>query len=94
MDLKNMKIEKSEQKTCEPSMPVSPKDAYPCGLQLYLNDEELKKLGVTELPAVGEKLQVAAVVEVCGVSQDKSIYGEHRSLRLQITDMALGGKKE
>ncbi len=95
MDMKNMKMDKKKEmdNCCIPSSnPDAP--AYPYGLQLYLDTETLKKLGITKLPDVGTIMKIEAVADVCGVSQEASVYGENMSLRLQITDLGLSEGKE
>lgn len=64
--------------------------AYPYGLVLRLGDDELKKLGITDLPKVGAELHLIAKVEVVSVSDyDSKDGGDHESVEYQITDMAL-----
>lgn len=85
-------MELSPEQAKEYSQP-DPGDApkYPWGLELRLEDEQLKKLGITALPAVGAALQLTARVEVTSISQnDSQSGGERRCLSLQVTDMALG----
>lgn len=62
---------------------------YPYGLQLTLNEETLSKLGIEELPRVGDELRVEAVAKVTSVSMrsDKSDEDE-RCVNLQITELA------
>lgn len=55
---------------------------YPYGLRIRLEREQLEKLGLTALPAIGETFTVSA--------HDSAEGGESRSLELQITDLALG----
>lgn len=62
---------------------------YPYGLSLCLDDETLKKLGITELPPVGTVMQLTALVEVCSISNYENQEGSDKSLNLQITDMEL-----
>lgn len=64
---------------------------YPWGLRVRLNDEELDKLGMADLPAVGAEMQLMAKVSVVSVAQheDDSKDGKHRDVELQITDMGL-----
>lgn len=64
---------------------------YPYGLCVSLCDEELSKLGITELPKVGEVLMLSAQVEVIGTEQSQNQGGAESRLRLQITDMGMGG---
>jgi hypothetical protein len=97
MALKDMKRTKVDQKAskekyntaCDP-MGV---DEYPWSLRLTLNDEELKKLGISSLPKVGGKMSLSAEVSVIATRQaDRSNGGTERSLELQITRMELSGK--
>ncbi|NYT45135.1 hypothetical protein H0A64_09905 [Alcaligenaceae bacterium] len=62
---------------------------YPYGLRINLDDDSLKKLGITELPEVGTTMTLQARVEVVSVSQHESDNGKHRDMSLQITDMTL-----
>lgn len=69
--------------------PAEPEEAaYPYGLMLCLESEQLDKLGITELPAVGAKMRISAMAEVVGIGQNQEMGGEVcRNVRLQITDM-------
>ncbi len=71
-------------------------DSYPYGTKICLGTDELKKLGVSDLPDVGEVHTITAKVKVVEVSQRDKKDGQSRSLDLQITDLALpfGGKSE
>lgn len=62
---------------------------YPYGLTINLCDDELAKLGITELPPVGTVMQLTALVEVCSISQYENQDGADKSMNLQITDMEL-----
>lgn len=72
-------------------------DEYGYGTRLDLNDEELDKLGIKTLPAVGSKFEVHAVAHVIAVreNQHKDRHGgnKSRNLELQVTSMALTKKK-
>jgi hypothetical protein len=63
--------------------------AYPYGLTIYLDDKTLAKLGITELPDVGTKMALRAVVEVTSNSQRQTQEGKTVNMDLQITDMEL-----
>jgi len=68
-------------------MPVGGgEDKYPWGLRLNLGDEELKKLGMKELPKVGQVLTMQCQVKVVGVRASETQQGEDRNLELQVTD--------
>lgn len=63
---------------------------YPYGLKIDLCNESLEKLQVKELPAVGEKFMVTALVSVCSTSINECCEGEaYKNVTLQITDMEL-----
>lgn len=69
--------------------------AYPYGLQIRLDKESLEKLGIKKLPEVGKSMKIEATVEVVSVHMNESsLYGDNKSVELQITDMALSGGSE
>lgn len=80
---------------------VSPDGAhlpkYPYGLTLYLDDETLKKLGITDLPKVGSTIPASIVVQVTGTSQRAYQGSKGEEMRtcvdLQITDMEMKVEK-
>lgn len=88
MKLADMTLDKAEQKK-ESSMAIeAPK--YPCGLNFSMNDDALEKIGMTDMPEVGEEMTLTAIVTVTGVSAND--YGDgqkNRSVSLQITSMSL-----
>jgi len=68
---------------------------YPYGLCLHLEDDDLQKLGITQLPPHGSEMKVVAVAKVVGTRTDEMADGEvEGSLRLQITDLELGQAKK
>lgn len=85
----NMKMSAKEaREDMEPSMPDSPK--YPWGLRITLNDEELKKLGVNQLPQAGSEMLIYAAVNVTeSATMDTMDGGKSMRMELQITDLAL-----
>lgn len=94
----NMQLTKTEAKEESGNEPYLPK--YPYGLCLYLDDETLEKLGITELPKVGTVMTLTAQVKVTSVrsseTQTEKSKGEtdentNSSVDLQITDMELQG---
>jgi hypothetical protein len=66
-------------------------DKYPWGLELHLGKDELEKLGITDLPPVGTEFSVVAASVVERVSASSTGEGEHKSMTLQITELALDG---
>ncbi len=91
--MKNLALTKTEAKDkadCTPCNGDLPR--YPYGLVLYLDDDTLKKLGLTELPKVGSSMQFAAMAKVTSTSQrayqTEDGKEEMRTcIDLQITDM-------
>lgn len=87
--MKSMKMNKSKTKTTEPV--EMDKEEYPYGLRLHLDNESLKKLGMTSLPEMGKAMVLQARVEVTDMHESVR-QGEKepdRSMSLQITDMEL-----
>jgi hypothetical protein len=87
----NMEMSKEEAKEyAQPSVSESPK--YPWGLCLTLNDDSLKKLGVTKLPSVETVVTITAKATVSSVRENQTQGGESEaSMDLQITDMQIDG---
>lgn len=103
MKLKEMAYTKAEQKernspkeVCAPGSGnkyEGPK--YPYGLEIRLENEALKKLGLTTLPKVGKNVRLRAICCVSAVSVSERESGEdNRCLTLQIEQLALGGDPE
>ena len=94
--LVSMKLSKAERKIEEGARPVAmgERDEFPFGLTLHLEDETLKKLGVTGLPKVGSTDTLTAKFKVTSVSENTSEGSEERrSVSLQITDLQVGSGK-
>ncbi len=63
---------------------------YPWGLRIHLNEIDLEKLGIKELPDIESEMQMVALVEVVEVaSTEMSGEKEHRRVELQIKEMAV-----
>lgn len=88
MDMKDMKIAAKDRSAIEKRYETM-QEEYPCGLCLYLDNETLEKLGITELPKVGTELTLQAKVEVSSTSENEYDEGVRRSLNLQITALGL-----
>lgn len=87
----NMKMSADERKEYLGEATASEGPTYPYGLCINLDDDALKKLGLTEMPAVGTEVMVMAKAVVKGTSahaRDGEM--DHRSVEMQITDMELG----
>ncbi|CAB3624643.1 capsid staple protein [Achromobacter pestifer] len=93
MNLTDMKLspEQAKEMDCCVSSDPDGGPKYPYGLTLSLDDDTLQKLGMFNLPAVGQTMRLMAVVEVCSTSQHASQQGTDKYVSLQITQMALEG---
>lgn len=69
-------------------------DEYPWGLKLRLENAEIEKLGITELPAVGSEYQICAVGRVESVSQAYRDSEESTCIEIQITSLSLANDAE
>ena len=86
--LTNMARTKKESKKEETSEYIE--DKYPWGLSINLDQDSLEKLGIKDLPAVGESIKLEAKVDVVEISEcDSANGGTKRSMSLQITDLGL-----
>lgn len=89
MELVSMKNTPAEAKA-EVSPAADGGPEYPYGLRLDLNDDALKKLGITSLPEVGTPLVLQARAQVCSTSAyDSQEGGASRCIGVQITDLAI-----
>mgnify|MGYP001601861367 CR=1 FL=1 len=90
----SMKRDKTENKPF-PSTAEPYEEDYPYGLRLRLENDDLEKLGLTELPDVGSNMHVMADATVHSVSSNQS-NGDPASkkcVELQITGMKLAKGK-
>lgn len=82
--LKDLSLDPKEAKEMvEPHAPDAP--LYPYGLQITLNADTLKKLGIKKLPQVGQYMSIVGYCCVKGVSSNETQGGEAESrVELQI----------
>jgi len=93
MPLTNMKMSKKEVKGDCCGEIASEQPRYPWGLGINLDEESITKLGITELPTVGDPKMIVAYVDVTETREEDSVGGKkRRNIRLQITDMSLEKK--
>lgn len=92
VDMKRTKAEiKKNQGGGAIASPMSDHDKYPWGLEIDLQDESLKKLGIdVSKYKPGEKIQVIANASIESMRQSiKADGGKSQSMTLQITKMQL-----
>jgi len=88
MKLTDLKRSKSEMQGENPTGAAA--DPYPYGTRISLGEEELGKLGMKDLPKVGQKMHVRAHAVVHSASSEERAGGKkHRRLELQIHKIAL-----
>src|ERR1700694_3333306 len=82
-----------EKKAIAKSYGSVPDDAtvptYAWGLKIRLEQAELTKLGITDLPKVGDDVNMDVVAKVTRVSQDANDKTQTSVVELQITKMGL-----
>lgn len=89
MSLVDMKSDKDEsENTGDAAVAGYNKPDYPYGLCLNLGQEQLDKLGIKTLPAIGGEFHIKAVGEVTGGSKEAGEDGE-ASISIQITMLEL-----
>ena len=65
--------------------------AYPEGLCLELESDELEKLRITAPPAIGSVVTITARAYVKSAGAEQTAGGTEKKVELQITDMEIGG---
>lgn len=92
MALTNLRMSSSEQGE---NLLHADNPDYPWGTQVTLDPDVLNRLNLDGLPKIGDVMPLQAQVEVIGINQVESRDGKQGyELRLQITDMNLGGNDE
>lgn len=87
MKMVSMKMKPEEKGKSEVmEAPDGTQEKYPWGLRINLGNDQLKALGIKELPKVGQKLPLHAMVSVIGVRSSETDSGEDRNVELQITE--------
>jgi hypothetical protein len=73
---------------------VEDKPSYPPGLRIHLDEDTVKKLGLSMAPDVGKRVHVVAVGEVVSVSKEEGRGDDHSfsfSIQLQEVDLQPAG---
>ena len=90
----DMKQSAADQKETMGVVGPSKREEYPYGLRIRLGEAEMKKLGMDDLPEVGDEIELDAKVKVVSTNASASESSKNRSVELQITHMELGGEEE
>jgi len=87
----DMKLAKEKAKKMAAPEPVGKGPRYPYGLELNLEKDQLKKLGLsTKGRKVGEKGTIVAEYEISSISERQQQSGEDsQSMSLQITKLKI-----
>ena len=68
--------------------------AYEYGTAITLNADSLKKLGIKELPEVGDEYHIVAIGKVVATAQNASENNESTRVEIQLTHMDLTHEDE
>lgn len=94
MKLVDMKRTKADKKKSEKEMKNVSSiggEEHPYGLRIHLGEEELSKLGMDNLPSVGDKLHIMAHGRVHSVSSDHHSSGrKSRRVEIQLHKLGVG----
>lgn len=91
MKLVDMKMSPADMKADAVPMASGERDPYPYGLVLQLDTDEIDKLGIADLPEIGQEYHIMAVGKVTRVSSSASEGQdeESRGISVQITMMCV-----
>lgn len=88
--MKSMKMDPAEQAEYANGSIMAERPLYPWGLAITLDDEALKKLGITKLPEIDQVMEIRCIAQVVGLHSRKESDEENDSyVNLQITDMEI-----
>jgi hypothetical protein len=89
--LVDLKLPKSKTKE-GPVEVAADRPQYPYGLQLRLDNDTIQKLGIDDMPKVGDTFELEGKAVVTSVSQNESKGETRRSIELQLTKCCLEGE--
>ena|SRR5437588_2415573 len=96
--LHDMQLTKAELKERGgPAMPVATKDKgpkFPWGLEIRLDEKAMEKLGMDDLPEVGELCQITSLGRIVSVSERETAEQSSKDICIQIEKLALNVKEE
>lgn len=92
----DMIMSPEEQKSSGYAMPAiaaePAKPQYPYCLQISFDEEIMEKLGIDEMPTVGDMLKFSAESIVTGTNTSATGDEESRRINIQITHIDIGGE--
>ena len=83
------KQEDAQEYAQEAASTATSQPDYGYGLQIHLEAEELEKLGIKDLPQVGDEYHLHAIAKVKGVNERDSGARKESEVDLQITMMEI-----
>jgi hypothetical protein len=85
----NMARSPAELKADNKPSTLSGDSKYPYGTRISLNTDQLKKLGITELPEMGDEYSIVGVAKVTRASSSASESGSETSMELILTHLSM-----
>lgn len=80
------KDDRDDSKDCCSEMPTPD---YPWGTRLSLEEEQLQKLGIKEIPAANTRVQIGAIGEVTGYREETVDGKVKRCLEIQLVELGV-----
>ncbi len=78
-----------KERKLDKAQPVGESPKFPYGLSISLDDESLDKLGIKNLPKVGDFVRLDAVGRIESISQSSHTNSTNRSVSIQIEKLAV-----
>ena len=97
VDMKLTKAELKDRNGGPMTVGSSSKDKgpkYPWGLEIRLDEKAMEKLGMTDLPEVGELCQISGLGRIVSVSQRETNDQSSKDVSIQIERLGLEVKEE
>lgn len=96
-DMSLTRAELKERSGPQPSLAGTSKDKgpkFPWGLEIRLDEKAMKKLGMGDLPEVGELCQITGLGRIVSVSERESQDSSSKDMTIQIEKLSLNVKEE
>ena len=89
-NLVSMRRTKADKKRNRAEIASGDQESFPYGLRLNLDDESLTKLGIKDLPKVGEAWIIVGVGKVASVSKSDNERRTNRDVSIQLEKLEVG----